>query len=433
MVPRPRETDTFSPGGGARADLPFSQAGPGAVAQTLQNALRRLCITPQDFGAKGDGVADDLAAMQAAVSASIAGTSHASKCLYFPGQSIYRLAGNLIVTMPAHSVGPVIHGDSAYNSRLVFDAGYGFTLTSPTAMFYGEIGGFAVVCNFAGPCVQISNSTKDAANGFRFHQLVVNNSSTLPQNKAIQFNGVFNSDISITANCNGRTNGTGLEIRAGTMNAIMSSTGNCAVGTRLTSDGTNTVSGNILYRMDYEVNSIGLQIDHAYVRNNTFIGGIYTMHNIADYGIDASAGYGNRFIEPYYGGLGTLCKSSVGMIMETSTTATGTITSCTGAAYYGEVTLNSHRGHLGSAPASLSCAGGVFMPGSTDMEGRVTMTSGTSCTLTFSSPFSTGKPPHCSVTPESAPSTIRVVPTVSTIAVTFGTAQTAWSYQCQGY
>ena len=58
----------------------YIQSGAGAQAQTVQSALRRT-LTPQDFGAVGDGIADDTAAFQAAVNEA----QSKNLTLYLPG------------------------------------------------------------------------------------------------------------------------------------------------------------------------------------------------------------------------------------------------------------------------------------------------------------------------------------------------------------
>lgn len=71
----------------------YIQSGTGAVAQTVQDALRRT-ITPQDFGAVGDGSADDTAAFQAAIN-----EAQSKNCiLYLPGAfkiGAVNITGNL--------------------------------------------------------------------------------------------------------------------------------------------------------------------------------------------------------------------------------------------------------------------------------------------------------------------------------------------------
>ena len=69
--------------------LAFTQSGTGATVRTVDSKLRDV-VSVKDFGAVGDGVVDDTAAIQAAIDASY------SKKLFFP-RGEYKITSTLIV------------------------------------------------------------------------------------------------------------------------------------------------------------------------------------------------------------------------------------------------------------------------------------------------------------------------------------------------
>lgn len=80
----------------------FTQAGTGAVARTVQDELRQR-VSAKQFGAVGDGITDDTAALQAAINAAASG----SKKLYLPAGT-YKTTSGLSFGAPIR-----IFGDGA--------------------------------------------------------------------------------------------------------------------------------------------------------------------------------------------------------------------------------------------------------------------------------------------------------------------------------
>jgi hypothetical protein len=108
--------------------LSFTQAGSGAVARTVQSKLRDV-VSVKDFGAVGDGVTDDTAAIQSALSA----YNH----VFFP-QGNYRIATN--TTLAAGKTLEILNGAS-----FVVDSGrtltiYSDLIASPSSQLFDGLG-----------------------------------------------------------------------------------------------------------------------------------------------------------------------------------------------------------------------------------------------------------------------------------------------------
>lgn len=125
-------------GSGGSALVGFIQAGSGAVARTAQSKLRER-ITPEDFGAVGDGTTDDYAALVLAVAAVPAngGTlSLAQGAIYKTTQILQIARGNLVVEGNSAEIlfqptSPLTH-DRAINIH-AGDGGSGFSSLRPIA------------------------------------------------------------------------------------------------------------------------------------------------------------------------------------------------------------------------------------------------------------------------------------------------------------
>jgi hypothetical protein len=88
----------------------YLPAGAGAVATTVQSKLRES-VSVKDFGAVGDGVVDDTAAINLAITAVQAMATHS---LHFP-------AGNYLISAPLTSItgtGWTIAGDGIYSTYI---------------------------------------------------------------------------------------------------------------------------------------------------------------------------------------------------------------------------------------------------------------------------------------------------------------------------
>jgi hypothetical protein len=81
------------------ANIDFTPAGTGAVSRTVQAKLRER-VTPEDFGAAGDGSTDDTAEFQAALDALASGG-----ILHLGDGKTYKLSSSLVIERPVRIVG----------------------------------------------------------------------------------------------------------------------------------------------------------------------------------------------------------------------------------------------------------------------------------------------------------------------------------------
>ena len=126
-------------GGASSQQISYTQGGAGSVTRTVQSRLRDF-VSVKDFGAVGDGVADDTAAIQAA--------EDASGMLYFPeGTYLISSTINLGATKNRKWVG------SGFNAQETGTTAIGSIVKWAGAanglMFDGRISGGANVSSFA--------------------------------------------------------------------------------------------------------------------------------------------------------------------------------------------------------------------------------------------------------------------------------------------
>ena len=110
------QLDAISGAGGSSL-VGFQQSGTGAVTRTVQAKLREV-VSVEDFGAVGDGVADDTDAVQAAINAvPVGGILRVNR--------LYKITSTITITKPVRLVG----GAYGYGSQRV-----GFINETDTAL-----------------------------------------------------------------------------------------------------------------------------------------------------------------------------------------------------------------------------------------------------------------------------------------------------------
>lgn len=180
-------TDTLAASSGSNG-VGFIQSGAGAVARTAQNKMREI-VTPYDFGAVGDGVTDDTAAVQAALS------STAMQVYLAPG--LFRVSS----TVTSSVANRTINGPGA------------LTATTPVAIAMTVTGNYNTIAvnivgnNQIGVGIRIQDAVLPIVNGGRIRDLYSSTANCAGLYFADTQSGAVVQDVVIT-NVNSPGNGT---------------------------------------------------------------------------------------------------------------------------------------------------------------------------------------------------------------------------------
>jgi hypothetical protein len=188
-------------------DVNYNQGGTGAVSRTVANRLQDY-VSVKDFGAKGDGVTDDTAAIQAAINGDI--------------RNIHVPAGNYKITSSLTlQQGTRLFGDGSNNeiqshkiTKILSFGDFNALVVNSGAPGYF---GFIAVKDLS--IIKSSGSTKTnsglKAQNFAPHVILEN---VLIENYDIGFD--INTGLATISSCNARFNNIGFKLNATSTNLI---------------------------------------------------------------------------------------------------------------------------------------------------------------------------------------------------------------------
>lgn len=293
-------------GSGGAGLIGFIQSGIGAIVRTIMAKLRES-KSFYDFGAVGDGVADDTAAVKAALADHLL-----TGVPLVTGAGRFKVSAQIAVdvTTLLTNTGICIRGAGRRRTILIstYSADVPFLVTGGNAFFH-TLRDIGFEGNYAGPVLQVGkNDFSDAFNSSKLVGINVNNASTNAAAEGARLNYVLQSDIDIVANCSGSGRptagtapgvGAAIVLRQVQFSRLMLAGGNANIALRLTA---GYIFGNTFEGLDLEEVNTGLQVDSTFATKNTFIGGTI----VAKYCINNTAGLNNVLLgtnlSPYAGG-----------------------------------------------------------------------------------------------------------------------------------
>jgi hypothetical protein len=276
-------------------------------------------LSLKQFGAKGDGSADDADAINRWL---LYLGEHAGSG-YIPA-GVYKSASPITIDVAEYSrLGFQIEGAGSQRSVIDLQAVKhipAFLVTDSNgakngAAFYGVLRNFGIKTNLEGTGVQFGRTDfSDALNSFIIDNIVVNNYSTSENATAIEFNHVLASQINVVANAGGKeAGGTAIRLRQTQFSTIKGAAGSAGIGVQFTG-GYNF--GNTILNPDIEEVNTCVVNENATSTGNTFIGGQFVCEKNA---ISSTAG-NLRFVNPNFGLKQKVDSPRVGVIIDSPRT-----------------------------------------------------------------------------------------------------------------
>ena len=284
---------------------PAALAAPTPRAATPPAPTATACaadawVDVRCYGAAGNGVSDDTAAIDRALAAALA----TGEPLFFP-HGTFKLTRTLVIDYAAWadtgfrviSMGAVLDGRTISSAPVLEILCSGGTASSSKGCFYfNEQGTLFVNANSDGYAVVIGRRDfSDAQNSIKIDHLVVNNANAGTGAGGLQLNYVLNSQIFAVANSAGGAAGIALE------QTQISHIGGAGSASAKGGAGLLIENGysfaNTIDAMDLEVAPTCLVIASRNAAHNTFI----SPYMACATAVDATAGNATRLVNPLFG------------------------------------------------------------------------------------------------------------------------------------